>query len=258
MSAAEIAAYIGAAAWLPQIGVWLYKWLAVPALAIYTERKAEIGFTSYGPIFNVRMAFLAQRKDLILDGFELELVHQDGDKRTLRWEGLQENLGETRDAAHLIQGRLTKDQVPIAIKVGVDSLVEKFVRFQEPHHNETVLPLIQSLVAQFNYLKRTDADYVAKTLNSKELLELVDRREKLFWWKPGNYEVTLVPASPKRFSFAARKYSFQLLATDVDQLKKNIQALKTDLENTVNSNLPEFKATEVSWNWAYAEIKRKA
>ena len=252
MTSAEFAAYVGAAAWLPQITTWLYKGLILPKLTIVPERHAEIGFTSYGAIFNLRMALSADRKDLIIAGFELDVTHQDGEKRVFRWSGIQEHLGETRDAAGVQQGQLMKDQLPIALKVGTLSLTERFIRFQEPRYEETLRPLMQNLVAHFNYLKRTDPNFVATTLNSKELLQVLDSREKSFWWKPGRYELRMRPTSPKRFALAGDRYWFELTAIDVDRLRQNIQTLRADMENTVRSNLGDFTPVAITWNWAYA------
>ena len=141
MTAAEFAAYIGAAAWLPQIAAWIYRVLAKPKITIVPDRYADVGFTSYGPIFNIRMAFTADRKGAIIDGFELDLRHADGDVRTLRWSGLSETFSEITDAMgnRQIVGR---DQTPIALKIWTESLVEKIVRFQEPRYHETVRPAL--------------------------------------------------------------------------------------------------------------------
>lgn len=59
---AEIAAYIGAAAWAPQIGSWMYGWLVKPRVQILPERMVEVGFTTLGPIFNIRLALSASKK----------------------------------------------------------------------------------------------------------------------------------------------------------------------------------------------------
>ena len=56
MKPEEIAAYIGAAAWLPQIAAWIYRSVIKPKLRVIPNQFAEVGFTTYGPIFNVRMA----------------------------------------------------------------------------------------------------------------------------------------------------------------------------------------------------------
>lgn len=99
MTPAEIAAYIGAAAWLPQIATWLYRAFVNPKIIIVPDAYAEVGFTSLGPIFNVRLAFDCERKGAVIDGFELHVRHSDGDMRIFRWAGLSETFSEIRDNA---------------------------------------------------------------------------------------------------------------------------------------------------------------
>lgn len=150
MTAAEIAAYIGAAAWLPQIALWAYRYFANASITIVPNRYAEVGFTSYGPIFNVRMALSVDRKDVIVDGFELTFQHADGETRTFRWSGLNETFSEIRDDAGNRQV-VSRDQVPIALKIGTESLIEKFGRFQEPRYHEAVRPALSNLIAHLNF-----------------------------------------------------------------------------------------------------------
>lgn len=256
MTPAEIAAYIGAAAWLPQIVSWIYRRFVTPFVTIVPERYAEVGFTSYGPIFNVRMAFSADRKDVVIDGFGLVVTHDDGDSRTLRWAGLSETFSEIRDEAGNRQ-IISKDQVPIAIKVGTASLVEKFVRFQEPRYHEATRPQLQALAAHFKYLKRSDPNFVANTLASKEFYNLAETRKNSFWWKPGRYEVRFVLSSSKKLKLSEEKYEFDLTALDVEQLKQNIDMLEKEIGNVVRSNLPNFLAEPIDWNWANVEVVRK-
>jgi hypothetical protein len=256
MTPTEFAAYFGATAWVPHIIIWLYRWLVQPVITIVPDRVAEIGFTSYGPIFNIRLAFSADRKDAIIDGFELEVQHQDGERKQFRWSGLQETLGETRDAAGNQQQVGIKDQVPIALKIGTESLIEKYVRFQEERFGENERERMSELVAHFNHLKRTDPDYVATTLKSKQFFDLIEMREKWFWWRAGSYTVTLKLSSAKKFTLAHSRYTFKLTDLDVQRLKQNLETLRTDITNIVNSNLPDFKHVPVSWNWAYATVSR--
>lgn len=253
--AAYLAAYIGAGAWLPQIAAWVYRFFVTPRLSIVPDRYAEVGFTSYGPIFNLRMAFACDRKDAIIDGFELVLRHSDGDTRTFRWAGLSETFSEIRDDAgnRQVVGR---DQTPIALKIGTESLVEKFVRFQEPRYHESDRPALTALVAQFNFLKRTSAaDYVTKVLSSKELFDSTGVRQKSFWWKPGRYSVTIKLSSPRKFTLTADEFVFELSSVEVDQLRQNVDALTTEIQNLIKSNVPEFKPDPVNWNWANVDIR---
>ena len=55
MTAADIAAYIGAAAWLPQIGAWIYNAVSRPELKIVSAGQIEIGFSMFGPIANATL-----------------------------------------------------------------------------------------------------------------------------------------------------------------------------------------------------------
>lgn len=177
MKPEEIAAYIGAAAWLPQIATWFYQKYVQSSVRILPNQYAEVGFTSLGPIFNLQMAFSVDKKDIIIDGMELVLRHDDGDIRTLRWAGLGETFSEITNSEGKKQ-IISRDQSPIAIKIGTQSLLEKFVRFQESNYHESDRPLIQSLIAHFNYLKQTKPDdYVQDVLDSKELFYLLSEKK---------------------------------------------------------------------------------
>ena len=61
--------------------------------------------------------------------------------RTLRWAGLYEAFSEIRDDAGNRQ-IVSREDAPVAIKVGTQSLVEKYVRFQESRYQEETRPLL--------------------------------------------------------------------------------------------------------------------
>ena len=127
MTSAEIAAYIGATAWLPPIAFLLYRWLRRPVLTIVPEQAPELGFTSHGTICNLRLAFIAEHKDLILDDLALDVVHENAERRALRWAGVKEDLGETRDAAGVKQGQLTREHPPTALRIAtVGPMIRRF------------------------------------------------------------------------------------------------------------------------------------
>lgn len=258
MKPEEIAAYIGAAAWLPQIATWLYHKFIRPSVRLVPNQYAEAGFTSFGPIFNLRMAFFAENKDLVIDGMELTLRHEDDDTRVLRWAGLGETFSEITDAAENKQ-IVGRDQSPIAIKVGTQSFLEKFVRFQELCYHEGDRPLIQALAAHFNYLKQSKPEtYVADSLASKELFSLLEARKKSFWWKAGRYDVEVKLTSPQTFNLLSSHFHFELTKNDISLLEKNVTAIETDLRNIISSNLPDFQAQPLYWNWANVDVHRHA
>jgi hypothetical protein len=254
MKPEEIAAYIGAAAWLPQIATWIYRAAIRPKLRIIPNHFAEVGFTTFGPIFNVRMAFLVEQRDLIIDGLDLVVRHEDGETRMFRWAGLAETFSEITDSAGNRQ-IVSKDQSPIAIKVVVQALLEKFVRFQEPRFHQEDGAITQVLVGHFNYLKQKSPEtFVAETLASKEYSAVVDGRRQWFGWKPGKYHLNLEPKSPQKFKMIGAEFEFELRTTDIEQLRKNLPVVDTELRNVVSSNLDDSKPEPVHWQWANVAI----
>ena len=256
MKPEEIAAYIGAAAWLPQIIAWIYRAFVRPKLRVVPNQTAEVGFTNFGPIFNVRMAFFVESRDLIIDDLDLVVRHQDGEEHTFRWAGLGETFSEITDASGNRQ-IVGKDQTPIAIKVVTQSLLEKFVRFQEPRFHAADGPTTRTLVSHFNFLKQKAPDgFVTNVLESKEFFSVVELRQKWFWWKPGRYELTLKPRSPQKFQLIGSKFAFELQEIDVDMLRRNVPLIDTEIRNIIMSNVPEAKPEPLLWQWANVTMLR--
>ncbi len=257
MKPEEIAAYIGAAAWVPQIVVWIYKAIIKPKLRVVPNQFGEVGFTNYGPIFNVQMAFFVENRDLIIDGIDLTVRHSDGESHEFRWAGLGETFSEITDASGNKQ-IVGKDQTPIAIKVGTTSLLEKIVRFQEPRFHSADGKTTRELIAHFGFLKQRDPNgFVPQVLASKEFFTVVEQRQKWFWWKPGRYEVTLKPTSPQSFNLEGASFAFELTSVEVDSLRKNIPLIQTEISNILMSNVPNSTPEPITWQWANVAMLRK-
>ncbi|GAB6145305.1 hypothetical protein [Desulfocicer niacini] len=255
MKPTDIAAYIGAAAWLPQIISWIYKAYVTPQITISPDKFLEIGFTSYGPIFNIRLALSADRKSAIIDSFVVELTHEDGDSRILRWSGMNETFSEVTDSMGNRQV-ISKDQPAIALKIGTESLLEKFVRFQEPRFFDRIRSHLDEVTNHFDFLKKTNDDYVNEILKSKQFHDLSETRKKAFWWRPGKYKATFKIGSPKKINLTHGTFSFTLTTIDIDKLKKNLETLDIELKNVINSNLPDHTPLPVNWNWANVEFNK--
>ena len=257
MKPEEIAAYVGAAAWLPQIAAWIYRSIVKPKLRIIPNHVAEVGFTTNGPIFNIRMAFLVENRDLIIDGIDLKIRHEDGESRDFRWAGLGETFSEITDSAGNRQ-IVSKDQSPIAVKVSVQYLFEKLVRFQEPRFHQADGLTTRALVAHFNFLKQKSPDtFVAEVFASKEYFNVLEGRKKWFAWKPGKYELILQPTSPQKFKLIESNFSFELMQSDVEHLQKNLPVIETEIRNVISSNLPESKPEPFHWQWANVSIQSR-
>lgn len=254
-TAAEIAAYVGAGAWLPQIATWIYHAVVRPVITIVPERTVEVGFTSFGPIFNLRLALASKRADAVIDGIELDVRHADGATRILRWAGLKETLSEVRDQAGLRQQVVERDEVPVALKLGTTSLVQRFVRFQEPAYHDSLEPLMSDLVAHFNHLKRTDPEFVTKTIASQEIHTVIEARKQSFWWKPGKYSLRFSLNSLDRISVRNDQAEFTLTASDIERLRANLDVLKIELENLVKSNIEDQAPPPIVWNWVNTNLR---
>jgi hypothetical protein len=74
------------------------------------------------------------------------------------------------------------------------------------------------------------------------------------WWKPGRYHVTLKLSSPRNFAISHSQFHFDLNSADVAALKQNGATLENDITNIISSNLPDFKAQPVNWNWANVDV----
>ena len=72
--------------------------LGTSKLHIVPEENAQVGFTPQSPIFNVRMAFFVENQDMIIDGVDLVIRHQNGESRFFRWAGLGDTFSEITDS----------------------------------------------------------------------------------------------------------------------------------------------------------------
>lgn len=62
-------AIIGAAAWTPHIIEWVYRFFARPKITVYPHKNPQIGYTFFGPIINIDLALLSEKKLLLLTIF---------------------------------------------------------------------------------------------------------------------------------------------------------------------------------------------
>ncbi|MEE9269388.1 MAG: hypothetical protein V3V49_03920 [Candidatus Krumholzibacteria bacterium] len=178
---AEIAAFVGAAAWLPHLITWTYKAATKPRLTIIPDKTAQIGFTTLGPILNVRLALVVESKDVIVTKLFVKLRHETGEQREFSWRGMTETLSAIRDRSGIQQGSFEKDQAAIALKVSTSTLVEMFFRFREEKFSEHVDPLFQEALRHKNYLESQKTDYHDDFLKSEKYFALVNAHKELFW-----------------------------------------------------------------------------
>ena len=145
MTPTEIIAYIGAAAWLPHIISWIYKKVAISTIKIIPAREIELGYSSYGSIFNLNLVLSTVKKDILIEKIEVLLKHEDGDQHRFSWQGLRETISELTNTSgeRVVQ---EKDQLAIAVRLTTAALVEKFVRFQEERFKTGIKSLSENFL----------------------------------------------------------------------------------------------------------------
>tara|TARA_R110002095_G_scaffold103626_4_gene90832 strand:- start:47 stop:349 length:303 start_codon:yes stop_codon:yes gene_type:complete len=86
-------AILGALAWTPHLVGIVKNWLTKSKVRIITQREVEIGFTTYGPIFNLRLAFSVENKDIVISDLKICVTHESGEERIFEWEGITQHMG---------------------------------------------------------------------------------------------------------------------------------------------------------------------
>lgn len=251
----EIVAYIGAAAWLPQIVFAIYKASIKPKVTIVPEKSVEIGYTTNGPIFNLRLAVSAAKKDTIIDHVGVSIQHQDGEVHDFTWAGMKETFSEIKDQSGNTQS-IEREFSPIALVLNRLGLTERFFRFQDPIFHSESKALTRKATDHQAYLKSNNGDYHDDLLKSKELHEIFNFSKQYFYWKAGKYTVTFSVKSPNPIVFTETKYTFELNQHEIDDLVKNIEQIKIAASNFIKSDIEEFEPEEVTWKWAGSALER--
>ncbi len=252
---AEIAAYVGAAAWLPQILVLIYRATIKPKVTVVPEKQAEIGYTTYGPIFNLRLAVSSANKDAIIDHVGASIHHEDGSVHEFTWAGMRETFSEIKDLSGNMQF-VEREYSPIALVLNRDGVIERLFRFQDPSFHAKHKMLVRAVTDYQAYLKKTKTDYQQELLDSKPVHDLLEFYQQYFFWKPGKYTVTFSVKSPNRVIFTESSYIFEFKPYEVEDLKKNLPLFKTVTVNLIKSDIAGHKPEEVKWSWISTALDR--
>ena len=251
----EIVAYIGAAAWLPQIAVVIYKATIKPTVTIVPEKSADIGFTTNGPIFNLRLAVSSAKKDTIIDHVGVSIQHQNGDTHEFAWAGMKETFSEIKDRSGNTQF-VEKEFSPIALVLNRLGLVERFFRFQDPTFHKETKEATRKATDLRAYLKTQKPDYHDDFLKSKEVHDVVNLTKKFFFWKTGKYTVTFHVKSPNKIVFNETKFIFELTEHQISDISKNIEQIDTEVENIIKADVENYEQKNVNWLWANSSLDR--
>lgn len=258
-TAAGIAAFVGAAAWLPQIGTWVYKRLKRPTLTIMPHKSPEIGYTPLGPIFNLSLALAVDKEDTLVTRLGVILTHASGQEKVFSWQGMSETFTSLRDKLGVQQATLEKDQDAIALKVSTVGLIEKKFRFQEDRFNDAFSPMIKTANEHLRYLRESKGnEHPSAFLQSEPYHKLVSAVSELFWWQAGKYRIVFTAECSGKVKLKQAALHFSLTQAEIDDLRENLNKVTVSFENSVRIEEPEYGIKEVAYAWKYPHLESAA
>lgn len=130
MSFTDLAAVIGALAWIPPIFVAVRAWITRPEIRVITQPAPEVGFTTLGPILNLRIALTVTHKDIVITGIRLKVTHESGEESVFSWRGIVQRMG-TMNYPQVGAVPFEKESNVLAMKVSQKDVEERFIRFQK-------------------------------------------------------------------------------------------------------------------------------
>jgi hypothetical protein len=247
-------AVIGALAWSPSVLKLAKDYFTKPEVRIITQPSTEIGFTTLGSIFNLRMALTVKNRDLVLTGIRLHIKHESGEIREFQWQGIVQKMGQM-NYPQVGAVPFEKESSVLAIKVLEQNIDERFIRFQETSFINSKFSLEQLALKKLAFLRqRGEVDYVT-FLNGEEMSELYRFIKQSSAWKQGRYTVTFELSSPKRFKVVNNKYEFHLSPVDIEELEGNKNLIEMAyLHEYVPPAAGEIRPT-APWMWRYPALK---
>lgn len=247
----EIIGIIGAAAWLPQIGGWIYSAFSRPKIDLVPAPLPQVGYTCLGPIFNLTCAISASRKDAIISKMTANLRHETGRTLAFSWKTLNETFSNIRSTTGET-AEVTKNQPAVALKVSTLALSEKMVGFQDQGFQNETMKLFIAVDEQKAYLDKTDSNAKESILKSKQFFDLIDYFKRNCVWQEGRYDVLLKITIIGVKTPAEANFFFVLSKADATRLDENVQYIQEHFIDRLNPPLKLPK--DYAWHWANPAI----
>lgn len=261
MDAIDLVAIVGAAAWTPHIVTWVYRALTKPKISLHLHSQPLIGYNTLGPIFDVTFALLSEKKDAILNKISATLKHENGATYTFDWAGLSEDLSEIQNPIAPTMS-IKKTLLPLVIKVLHTGVTQVSVRFLHKQFRVKLRKPGKIALDRFNHLRttgklKTEQD-VEGLVSEQEFSEYIKVYSSEFIWVAGKYSVIFEFESPNKYNYKKDEYIFELSQDDVNELKKNIDAIKRGLIGAAKSDaISDYKRKEESYVWRNPELRKK-
>ena len=241
-------AILAASAWLPYLWERCMQWYRKPQIRVITHREAEIGFTTYGPIFNLRLAFSVKHKDIVVSDLKIRIRHQSGEEKVFEWQGITQQLGKMT-APDFSTLPFEKEQSVLAMKLNLREIEERFIRCQEAVFIERNREHTRKAVEKLVYLKEHQIFDIDNFMREKEMTDLISQTKQAFTWQPGKYNLSIDIQSPDKFDIVDNKREFELTQLNIEELSKNKDSVEQAYRSLILGTQEGDEA--VNWQWQY-------
>ncbi len=254
----NVLAVIGALSWLYPVGILIYKTFVRPKIRVSPANSVRIGYTEYGPIVSLRCAVSTQRQDALIERIEAKVTHDDGEAHTLVWNYLSETQSTLMPFSGEGGGTVSRNEPAIALQINRTALSHKVIAFQDDHYTDKLNPIARTLIEKVDFCEKTTPTEVASLLNSQDFVALIQFFRNNFYWKAGKYLLELGIHAVSLKELQTETFTFEILQTDTDTLKRNFDLLESNLKASVlaKTSQTEKSSLSASWNWIDAEISR--
>lgn len=247
-------AILGALAWTPHLISLIKFYFTKPEVRIITQKIAEIGFNTYGPIFNMRIAFSVKNHDVVISNFRIKVTHESGEEKTYEWQGLRQQVMKmhTNDGAIPYE----KENSVLAIKLSQREVEERIIQCQEISFVAGKRDIEDKALKRLSYDREQESYGPLKFLKCQEAIDVYNYIKHAFTWKSGKYKVAFELESPESFNLVDNKYEFMLTPMDIEELEKNKNLIEQDYVNSfVAIDNEAYK--QVHWNWRNPSIYKR-
>ncbi len=251
MSAIEIVAYIGAAAWLPHVITWIYRSLIGPALRLVPGSNLMLSYMTKGSTVILNCSISTKRKNALIDKIKLQFIHENGDQREFEWAYLEEIPFQIRGLTEETGVDITRNQPAIALKILTFDLVERSVTFFDLVFEEEQKRYAMRAEEQYNYLKKLENPLPESLLKSKQYLDWAGAFQSGMYWRQGRYDVKICIREAEKKSWHYEQFKIKLTSDDIEHLKLNCnnfeQSILSTFQNDEEKQAEEKRVKEPNW-----------
>jgi len=246
---AGIAAFVGAAAWLPILGRGIYVWLSKPKLDVVLDTSAELGYTSNATILNINVAVRGHRKPALIVKVEVHMKHAQGREIGLAWSGISETLSQAESTSG-DQSSFKKTLPAIALQVLPNTdVIQRKILFNDPDQRNEANMKGGLLARRLSRLGNNPTEEQIRATD--EFPDLVEVYRNGFCWEIGEYECELYIEVQELSNPIMRSFTFSLTAANVAHIKSNVQMIEDELL-AISMN----EKTDIPrWSWYYPSVQ---